>query len=187
MNGRPGIVLGVPAAIRHNPLPDTSTSVHVLPGCAVGIQAGANTVIVPARLVPATAPDSAGRSNLQPMFLLWPTGRVNWLAYTLMSYTGDDLLYIRLPGPPVRGAPSSPGRRTQWAADLSARHRAHGGQLNNHSCWLRNLLPGLETEHKFTLPPGTDIWDLAVTTHQHVPGPPAGRARDSWPVSRRRS
>jgi hypothetical protein len=85
-----------------------------------------------------------------------------------MSYAGDDLLYIRLPGMPVHGIPGSPDRRTQWAADLSVRHRAHGGQLNNHSCWLRNLLPGLEAEHKFTLSPGTDIWDLAVTTHQHV-------------------
>ena len=26
-----------------------------------------------------------------------------------MSYTGDDLLYIRLPGPPVHGTPDNPG------------------------------------------------------------------------------
>jgi hypothetical protein len=85
-----------------------------------------------------------------------------------MSYTGDDLLYIRLPGPPVRGAPGSAAHRARWAADLSARHRAHGGQLNNHACWLRNLLPSLEAKHKFTLPPGTDIQALAITTHQHI-------------------
>jgi hypothetical protein len=85
-----------------------------------------------------------------------------------MSCTGDDLLYIRLPGPAVRGAPGSADHRARWAADLSERHRAHGGQLNNHACWRRNLLPGLEAEHKFTLGPGTDIWALAVATHQHV-------------------
>ena len=168
MSGRPGIVLCAPAAIRHDPLPGASISVHVLPGCADDIQAGANTIIVPARLVPAAAPDPAGQYSLQPVFLLWPAGQGSWLAYTLMSYTGDDLLYIRLPGPAVHGTPGNPDHRARWAADLSARHRAHGGQLNNHSCWLRNLLPGLEAEHKFTLPPGADIWDLAVTTHQHV-------------------
>jgi len=56
MSTRPGIVLYAPAAIRHDPLPDTTASVHVLPGCADGIQAGANTIIVPAHLVPAAAP-----------------------------------------------------------------------------------------------------------------------------------
>jgi len=52
--------------------------------------------------------------------------------------------------------------RARWAADLSARHRTHGGQLNNHACWRRNLLPGLEAEHKFTLSPGADICTLAI-------------------------
>jgi len=165
---RPGIVLCAPAAIRHAPLPDTTASARILPGCAEDIQAGANTIIVPARLVPAAAPDPAGQSSLQPAFLLWPSRQGSWLPYTLMSYSGDDLLYIRLPGPPVHGTPGNPDHRVRWAADLSARHRAHGGQLNNHACWLRNLLPGLEAEHKFTLPADTDIWDLAVTTHQHV-------------------
>jgi hypothetical protein len=144
--------------------------VHAVPGCAYDIQAGANTIIVPGRLVPAATPDPAGQYSLQPVFLLWPTGQGGWLAYTLMSYTDGDLPYIRLLGPAVHGAPGSPDRRARWAADLSARHRAHGGQLNNHSCWLRNLLPGLEAEHKFTLRPGADIWGLAVTTHQRVRG-----------------
>jgi hypothetical protein len=30
--------------------------------------------------------------------------------------------------------------------------------------------PGLEIEHKFTLPPGSDIWRLAVRTHQLLKG-----------------
>jgi len=98
MSGRPGIVLCAPAAIRHDPLPGASISVHVLPGCADDIQAGANTIIVPARLVPAATPDPAGQSSLQPVFLLWPAGQGSWLAYTLMSYTGDDLLVLGLDG-----------------------------------------------------------------------------------------
>jgi hypothetical protein len=162
------IVLYAPAAIRHDRLPDTATSARILPGCADGIQAGANTIIVPGRLVPATEPDPAGRSSLQPVFLLRPAKAGSCLPYTLMSYTGDDLLYIRLPGPAVRGTPGSAACRVRWAADLPARHRAHGGQLNNHACWRCNLLPGLEAEHKITLPADVDIWDLAVTTHQHV-------------------
>jgi hypothetical protein len=175
VSARPGIVLCVPADIRHDPLPDLATSVHVLPGWAAGIQEGANTIIVPGRLVPAAAPGPAGRSRLQPAFLLRPAGRGGWLPYTLMSYTGDDLLYIRLPGPAVRGSSGRADHRARWAAELSARHRRHGGQLNNHACWRRNLLPGLEAEHKFTLPPGTGIWDLALTTHQHVRAGAIGR------------
>jgi hypothetical protein len=176
VSARTGIVLSAPAAIRHDPLSDPSTSVHVLPGRADGIQVGANTIIVSGGLVPAATRDPAVQSCLQPAFLLRPVGRGGWLPYTLMSYTGDDLLYIRLPGPPVRGVPGSAAHRVRWAADLSARHRSHGGQLNNHACWLRNLLPGLEAEHKFTLPAGTDIWDLAITTHQHV----RAGAIDGW-------
>lgn len=164
MSWQPGIVLYVPAAIRHDPLPDTPAYVHVLPSRVDGIQEGANTIILTARLIPPAAPDPAGRCSLQPMFLLRPAGQESWLVYTLMSYTGDDLLYIRLPGPPVRGTPGNPA---QWAAELSARHRAHAGQLNNARS-MPNLLPGLEAERKFTLTPGTDIWDLAVTTHQHI-------------------
>jgi hypothetical protein len=176
LSTRPGIVLCVPAAIRHDPFPDAPASEHVIPGCSDGIQAGANTIIVPARLVPAAVSGLAGQSSLQPAFLLRPTGRESWRPYTLMSYTGDHLLYICLPGPPVRGTSGSADHRARWVADLSARHRAHGGQLNNHSCWFRNLLPGLEAEHKFTLPPGADIWDLAVATHQHV----RAGAIDGW-------
>ena len=165
---RADIVLYAPAAIRHDPLPGAPVTVHVLPGGADGVQSGANTIIVPGRVVPAAAPDPAGPFSLQPVFLLRPAGRGSWLPYTLMSYTGDDLLYIRLPGPPVRGAPGRAECRARWAADLSARHRSLGGQLNNHACWRRNLLPGLEAEHKFSLSPGADIWALAITTHQHV-------------------
>ena len=162
------IVLYAPAAIRHDPLPDAATSARILPGSADGLHAGANTVIVPGCLIPATQRGPAGHSSLQPAFLLRPARPGSWLPYTLMSYTGDDLLYIRLPGPPVRGTPASTACRARWAATLSARHRAHGGQLNNHACWRRNLLPGIEAEHKFTLPADAGIWDLAVTTHQHL-------------------
>jgi hypothetical protein len=176
MTAERAIILAAPAAIRHDPTPDRRTTLHTVPAGTEGVMAGANTVIIPGQLVPAAELDPAGLASLQPAFLLWPAGRDSWRPYTLMSCTGDDLLYIRLPGPAVRGAPGSAERQAAWAADLAARHRMHGGQLNNHSCWFRNLLPGLEAEHKFTLSPGTDIWTLAVTTHQHL----AAGALDGW-------
>jgi hypothetical protein len=163
---------------RHEPFPDAATSAHVLPGQGEGIQGGANTVIIPTRLIPVAAPGPVGELSLQPAFLLRPGGGAGWLPYTLMSYDGDALLYIRLPGPAVRGALGSDDDRARWAVDLSARHRAHGQQLNNHYCWFRNLLPGLEVERKFTLSPGTDIWGLAATTHQRVRVGVIGGARD---------
>src|ERR1039457_6352423 len=64
MNTRPGIVLYAPAAIRHEPLPDVVTSLHVLPVTADGLQPGAGTIIVPARLSPRLRrprPPGAGR------------------------------------------------------------------------------------------------------------------------------
>jgi hypothetical protein len=140
------------------------------------MQAGANTVIIPASLIPAAVPGPRGGLLLQPAFLLRPDRRAGWLPYTLMSYTGLDLLYIRLPGPAVHGTPDSADDRARWAEDLSARHRAHSQQLNNHYCWFRNQLPGLEAEHKFTLSLGTDIWGLATTTHQHL----RAGAIDGW-------
>lgn len=79
MSGQPGIVLCPPAAIRHDRFLGTSISVHVLPGCADDIQAGPNTIIVPARLVPAATLDPAGQYSHQPVFLLWPTGQGAWL------------------------------------------------------------------------------------------------------------
>jgi hypothetical protein len=104
------------------------------------------------RATPASSPRSCSGRR----------GRESWRPYTLLSYTGDDLLYIRLPGPPVHGTPGSADHRARWAADLSARHRAHGGQLNNHSCWMRNLLPGLEARGSHREPgrvgqPGRDV------------------------------
>jgi hypothetical protein len=75
LSTRPSIVLYAPAAIRHDPVPDTAVSVRILPGCADGIQAGANTIIVPARLLPAGVPGLAGQPSLQPVFLLRPAGR----------------------------------------------------------------------------------------------------------------
>ena len=166
------IVLYAPAAIRHDPLPDAATSARILPGSADGLHAGANTVIVPGCLIPATQRGPAGHSSLQPAFLLRPARPGSWLPYTLMSYTGDDLLYIRLPGPPVRGTPASTACRARWAATLSARHRAHGGQLNNHACWRRNLLlPGAEDSDEG----GAGLADVGVWQ-----GPAAGLAAGPW-------
>lgn len=167
MNQHAAVVLYAPAAVRHDPAPDVPTSARPLSDVA---QAGTNTVIVPAGLVPAIEHHAAGQPSLASVFLLRPAGPSSWHPYTLMSYTGDDLLYVRLPGPVVHGTPDSADCRATWTADLSARHRRCGRQLNNNDSWLRNLLPGLEAEHKFTLSPAADIWNLAVETHQHVRG-----------------
>jgi hypothetical protein len=133
-------------------------------------------VLVPAacgsgRGAPAViSPGPAKDVSLAPLFCLLPAGPQTWRPYTLMSYTGDDLLYIALPLPAVHGDPAQPARRQAWATDLAARHQRHLGQLNNHQCWFRNLHPGLEIEHKFTLQPDNDIWRLAVRTHQLLKG-----------------
>ena len=50
-----GIALCAPTSICHDPLPDTSISVRVLLSYADDIQAGANTIVLPARLVPAAS------------------------------------------------------------------------------------------------------------------------------------
>lgn len=73
-----------------------------------GIQAGANTIIIPVGLVPAAEPGPAGDASLQPAFLLRPTRPVGWLAYTLMSCTGAVLLCIRLPADTGTVRPVSP-------------------------------------------------------------------------------
>jgi len=109
---------------------------------------------------------SAAGAALGPLFYLLGAGSQIWLPYTLVSYTGSDLVYIALPGPPLHGSPHLPARQQAWAADLASRHRQHLGQLNNHRLWFRNLHPGVEIEHKFTLHSDSDIWRLATRTHR---------------------
>ena len=171
-HGRQALVLLAPAALRHDPIPVFSTRIRRLPHPADTTRQPVNTVIVPAGHIPAPGDDSnppedpASGMAMAPLFCLTPAGRATWLPGTLMSCTGKDYLYITLPGPQIQGDPADAQQRIAWATDLSARHRAHGAQLGNHRCWFRNLLPGLEAEHKFTLQARTDIWRLATRTHQ---------------------
>src|SRR5216683_1621103 len=174
MSPGPALLLFAPSALRHDAVPVLATSCRILDepsGSADGLP---STVIVPAASataesgIPCLVTDQASGTVLAPLFFLLPSAPGTWVPYTLMSCTGDDFLYVALPGPAVCGDPASPQQRATWTADLAARHRVHGGQLSNHRCWFRNLLPGLEAEHKFTLSPATDIWPLAILTHQLV-------------------
>jgi hypothetical protein len=165
------LILCAPAVLRHEPAPVTATAVHTAPGARSHGIALPNTVIIPADSapgpgVPAAISAGPAGASLAPLFCLLSVGRQAWRPYTLMSYAGEDLLYIAMPVPPVRGDPAQHAHCRAWAAELSACHRSHIGQLNNHQCWFRNLHPGLEIEHKFTLPAGADIWHLAITTYQ---------------------
>lgn len=136
-----------------------------------------NMVIVPVARAPgvsvafteasAIAYPGSG-THLVPLFLLTSARREQWTPYMLLSYDGTDLLYVALPGPLVKGEPQCPADWSEWAEDLAVRHRRHSRHVANHQCWFRNLRPGLEIEHKFTLQPGSDIWRLAVTTHQEI-------------------
>lgn len=175
LSGSPALLLYAPAVLRHDLAPVGDVSVRSLP--AVPAWRGGrplNTVIIPA--APGAAPAApavlntgpAGGVSLAPLFCLLRAGPHAWLPYTLMSYTGGDLLYVALPLRAVHGDPAQSASLQAWAAELSACHRRHLGQINNHQCWFRNLHPGVEIEHKFTLPAGSDIWRLAVRTHQLV-------------------
>jgi hypothetical protein len=164
----PLLLLYAPAALRHGPSP--AAECRILAADSRGTDTGTpNTVVIPAAGAPAAlTPAAAGGSCLAPLFCLLRAGRRVWLPYTLVSYTGEDLLFIALPPPALHGDPGQQAQLQAWSADLASRHRRHPGQLGNHGCWFRDLLPGLEIEHKFTLAAGADIWQLAVRTHQAV-------------------
>jgi hypothetical protein len=165
------ILLIGPAPLRHDPVPAFSTRIQAVPWPQETGGQPVNTVLVQAHHLAGSGPGAAATDPISgmamaPLFCLLPGAPGYWQPCTLVSCTGEDHLYITLPGPPIHGDPASRQQRAAWAEDLSARHRAHGTQLGNHRCWFRNLLPGLEAEHKFTLDPAADIWDLAVRTHQ---------------------
>ncbi|MGI5292631.1 hypothetical protein ACQEVF_58820 [Nonomuraea polychroma] len=97
-----------------------------------------------------------------PLFALVPT-LDGWLPYTQTSYSGLRSLMLMLDGPPLPdGDPRDLDTLDQWLRTLVQRHRLVGPQANNHQRWFINARPGLELEHKFTLPEQIDIWQLAV-------------------------
>lgn len=160
-----------PAAVRHEPpatTPDFAISYVTVPA---GIQP-LNTIVLDLCEVAAAFPRGEKKA---PLFVLSPV-RGGWQPYTQLSFTGTDAVFIALDGPPVRGDPEDPRVAAAWVSDLSARHRAHAAQLNNHQRWFVNARPGLEIEQKFTLAGRPDIWSLTVRTLEQV----AAGAIDGW-------
>jgi len=166
------LLLLVPSAVRHDAGPITTASLTPAPlSAAVGqSREPPNTVIVPmttnSKIAPAIQQETG--DILAPIFLLTRRTDTSWNPYALASYDRDSLLYLALPGPPVRGDPTTPSRQIAWAADLAVRHREHANQLNNHHCAFHRAYPGLEIEHKFTLQADADIWHLTATTHRLI-------------------
>jgi hypothetical protein len=55
-----------------------------------------------------------------------------------------------------------------WLPVALEQHAQRAPALNSYQCHWRKAFPGEELEHKYTLPAGTAIWDLAVDTLQGV-------------------
>jgi hypothetical protein len=104
-----------------------------------------------------------GGWDLAPLFVVTPLCD-GWQPYTQMSFNGTDAVFVALDGPLVHGNPEDSQVAAAWVADLSARHRRHAAQLNNHQRWFVNARQGLEIEQKFTLAGVPDIWSLAMRT-----------------------
>jgi hypothetical protein len=152
------LVMG-PASVRHEPAaiaPAVATLAVVVPAD----RWSRNTIVLDFSQLAASVPGGCGQA---PLFVLSPVGG-GWQPYTMVSFTGTDALFIALDGPPVRGDPGDSPVVNEWVTDLSARHRVHAAQLNNHQRWFVNVRPGLEIEQKFTLIGRPDIWLLAART-----------------------
>jgi hypothetical protein len=74
----------------------------------------------------------------------------------------EDACFLRITEAPLRAGGVQDLSWLLAALDL---YRRHGTALNSHDCQYRTCLPGLELEHKYTLPPDADIWALAAQTH----------------------
>jgi hypothetical protein len=152
------LVMG-PASVRHEPQA-IAPAVATLAVAVPADRQPRNTIVLDFSHLPDSLP---GGGDQAPLFVLTPV-RDGWQPYTQVSFTGTDALFIALDGPPVRGDPGDSKALDEWVADLSARHRAHAAQLNNHQRWFVNARPGLEIEQKFTLAGQPDIWLLAART-----------------------
>ncbi|TDW15646.1 hypothetical protein [Kribbella kalugense] len=148
------VLLAGPAGLRHEaqgPEPVT-VAIQVAPDA---LTVAANTAVV--RL---DAPMRAQCRGLAPLFLLRAfDGR--WTPYTQQSFTGDDVLFVVLPGPTLTGDLSS-ANQVIWTGQLAERHRACGPKAVNHQRWFVNALPGQELEYKFTLQGQPDLWRLTT-------------------------
>jgi hypothetical protein len=164
------LVMG-PASVRHEP----DAIAPAVAALAVAVPADRqprNTIVLDLSHLADSLPDG---NDQAPLFVLSPVPD-GWQPYTLLSFTGTDALFIALDGLPVPGDPGDSQVVSEWVADLSARHRAHSAQLNNHQRWFVNARPGLEIEQKFTIAGQPDIWLLAARTRDLV----AAGAIDGW-------
>ncbi|TCC16492.1 hypothetical protein [Kribbella speibonae] len=127
---------------------------------AIGVRPEALTAAANTAVVTLDAPLREQCRGLAPLFLLRPVdGR--WTPYTQQSFTGDDVLFVALPGSPLTG--DSPGANpTAWTSELAERHRACGPMAVNHQRWFVNALPGQELEYKFTVQGEPDLWRLTT-------------------------
>ncbi|MBL7551944.1 hypothetical protein I6A60_29395 [Frankia sp. AgB1.9] len=160
-----------PASLRHEP----AAIAPALTTLAVAVPTGRqprNTILLDLSRLADSLPDGCDQA---PLFVLSPA-EGGWQPYTQISFTGTDALFIALDGPMVQGDPGNPHTTREWVADLSARHRVHAAQLNNHQRWFINMRPGMEIEQKFTLAGRPDIWLLAARTRDLV----AAGAIDGW-------
>jgi hypothetical protein len=107
---------------------------------------------------------------LVPLFLLVPDGD-RWWAYTQLLYSVSGVVFCRLGGPALCGTPDG-GTIRAWLEDLVARRHEHAARLNNHQCWSVKHRDGEEIEYKFTLPPDSDVWDLAAGTLENLRADP---------------
>lgn len=148
------VLLAGPASLRHEPQGSepVTVAIDVTPE---GLTAAANTAVV--TLDPSMRARCRG---LAPLFLLRAVDD-GWTPYTQQSFTGDDVLFVALPGSTLTR--DSPGaNQTAWTSELAERHRACGSRAVNHQRWFVNALPGQELEYKFTLQGWPDLWRLTT-------------------------
>lgn len=102
-----------------------------------------------------------------PLFYASATPAVDLLdihVYSQIQFHAEDACFIRTTATPFRARPDD----FFWLYLATELHRRQASFLNSHECSYRTCFPGLELEHKYTLRPDTDLWELALETRQHV-------------------
>lgn len=150
------LILHVPPELRSAPsVPSSAMVVPVEADVPLRSGPAPNTVV-------ASMPEYqlSRTRGLVPLFLLVPDGD-EWWAYTQLLYSTSGIVFCRLDGPPLRGIPNE-GTLRVWLSVLVALRRKYASRLNNHQRWFVKHRASEEIEHKFTLPPDREIWNLSV-------------------------
>jgi hypothetical protein len=109
-------------------------------------------------------------SSVAPLFFLaadTTSGGVDLHVHSQVRFHPEDACFLRITEAPLRAGSMEDLSWLPAALDL---HRRHGTVLNSYDCQYRACRPGLELEHKYTLPPDVDIWALAAQTHLRLRG-----------------